>query len=268
MRLIAVLLLALPVVAQDTFHDADFEFSITPPAGMQLVSPEDLAAMFRRPVEQFTSVPRAESPDGVALHESKWRDTTGHSREMTLTLKDRVEGEEPIMANLDAWAAATEAAFGVTIEPDDRELIRRGPLVIGFRVTANRVRADGAQLRHTFCYLPLLVNHPTERDRTAIVQLQALEADWDDYAPDFDAVIESIEFPLPRVGGGPAAAGGVIPGAPAAGGGGGGGGRAGGARRAKGEGWGSLQVTGSLLLALVLLGSLFVGGAGKASAGA
>ncbi|GJM20962.1 MAG: hypothetical protein DHS20C15_08770 [Planctomycetota bacterium] len=264
MRLIAVLLLALPLAAQSEHYDPDFELRITPPAGMQLLTPELWAANTGKPAESFRNKSRPESVDGVAVHEWVWLDATGRGRELQVVLNDRVEGEAELLNGLDAFASYVEEQFGVPIDVEDRDVIRRNNLTVGYRVEGNATRSDGAQIRKLWCYVPLLVGSPTERDRVALISYTALLADWEDFLPDFDASIASMTFPLPRLN---APSGARAGGAGQAGAGAGGQGR-GRAPEAKGEGWGSLQVTGSILLALVLLGSLFVGGAKKAGAGA
>lgn len=252
--LCALLLCCVSAAAQETFHDADFSFSMDIPAGMKLLSPLDMSAITGRAPADFEPTPRAKSPDGLALHDYRWRDTSGRNRDMSLTLKDIAPGETLPILEPDQFAASVETAFGIDVAPEARTFLQRGQIVVGMRLEADRTRADGAQVRQIWAFYPL-----GEGDRFAQLWMSALVADWEDYEPQFNAAINSVIFPLNDMARQQAEADRAKRRNPTTR-------KPGGDSDASDEeGWGGLQVGGSLLVVVILLGSLFFG-AGKSTA--
>jgi len=243
--LLLSLLLASSVQAQDVFRDADFEFSLHVPEGMVLATPEELSIVSGKPAESFVNVPRAETATGQAIHTWILRDGTDRDREVSLHIAD---GALPF-GSKEQFESAVGDKMGVKI--DVREPMRPPEYPPGMRLEGERTRSDGQVLRQTDVYLPLGDTPP----KYAVVRAQCLAADWTLFWPGFDAMLKSIDYPKPKGAGAGAAGPGGGQGKP-------GKHRAGAGDRAPepAESWNSLQVTGSLALAGVLLMGLFVRG--------
>ena len=240
--LLATLLLgpaltALP--AQEAFKDPDFDFTMTLPAGMTLLAPEQLAAARGMSVEELNTS-RADSEDGKAFHTYVWLDGTSRDREVHLYVAD---GDLPF-GHPDQFQSAVTSGG---VEVDDTQMLEPPDFPPGMRTEGVRTKSNGSVVRQTDVFLPM----GRDPGKYATLRALCLEGDWDLMWPDFEAMIRSVRYPQPRQAGGGGGRGGRR-------GGGGGGGRAGGATEE--ESWDELEVTGSLALAAVLLMGLFVGG--------
>jgi hypothetical protein len=235
--------------AQGTFSDPDFEYSMSVPEGMVLATPEEQAAALGQPVEAFKNMPRAESPDGNVNHVFRWRDITGRDRRISLFIND---GPFPFSAPEQFNEAVTTT---MQIAVDTEERLTPPDYKVGMRVEGTRTRSDGAVIRQTDVFLPISGDPP----RYALLRMECLDVDWSLMWPDFEGTLKSVDIPQPTAGGGAAP-------------------RPGGRRRRGGdataadgpvvktEDWDTLEVTGSLVLAVVLLMGLFMGGTGGRNA--
>ncbi len=252
--LLLFLLLAAPSLkAQETFTDPDFGFSMTPPPGMVSTTPEELVAASGRAIEEFQITSRADSPDGNVSHEFRWRDTTGRDRNMALLIQD---GPYPFTSP-DQFKEAVNVRMGV--EVDNEQSLTPPDYKYGMRVEGIRTRSDGATIRQTDVFFPVAGDSP----RFAVLRIDCLDGDWNFLWPEFDATLRSVEVPQPstQAGGAPRQAGGRR-----RGGSGNAGGGAAGAGGEAVESWDSLEVTGSLVLAALLLLGLFMGGRSTSAA--
>ncbi len=234
--------LASTATGQDSFRDADFEFSMAIPSGMVVATPEELSLASGRPAQEFGNTPRAETGNGQAVHTWVLRDTTGREREVNIHIAD---GALPF-GSPEQFESAVGGKMGVTI--DVREPLRPPEYPAGMRLEGERSRADGELLRQTDAYLPMGNSPP----RYAIVRAHCLAGDWPLLWPEFDTMLRSIEYPQAKEGARGTGGGQGKPGKRRAG--------APGQEFVPDESWESLQVTGSLALAGMLIMGLFVGG--------
>lgn len=247
MRVLIALLLAIQTSsAQETFSDPDFGYTMTVPSGMVLITAEERAAVSGQPVENFLITPRAESPSGEVTHIYLWRDTTGRDRQINLVITD---GPFPFSAPDHFKEAVTKE---MKVEVDGEQSLTPPEFKIGMRVEGTRTRtSDGAIIRQTDAFLPI----SGDPSRYAMLRMECLDGDWSLMWPDFLATLRSVDIPQPTQGaaGGPPRGGGRRRrGADGAGGAAG--------PEAQSEDWDTLEVTGSLVLSVLLLMGLFMGG--------
>jgi len=248
MRVLIALCLVIPTLtAQDQFVDPDFEYSMTVPNGMVLTTPEEQAGAIGRPIEDFMNNPRSEHQDGGFKHEHRWRDATGRDRNISLFLMD---GPYPF-SSADKFKEAVTVTMNIAV--DQEQNLTPPDFKYGMRVEGVRMRSDGAAIRQTDIFLPI----STEPPQYALLRMDALDGDWALVWPEFLAALQSVEIPQPSSGGG---------GAP----------RSSSGRRRQSpnatnpsgdskENWATLDVTGSLVLSVLLLMGLFMGGRNAAS---
>jgi len=250
MRALLCLALLTPLlVAQTTFEDPAFGFHLEVPEGLVQVEEADLRAFLGLPDEVDLDGPAdPERPDSL-MHQFLWRDAQGMGREMKLVLAKDPRGL-PFTDPADFVKVVT-SEMGLTVDKQDQV---NQPLP-RFMVEGTRTRAaDGAVMRMREAYLIL------GKGSFGILYVQGLEADWPALDAPFQAVFDTLRYPPPKMEGGQrggAAGGGAMgPGQPA------GLAASGTAAASASESWGSLEVTGSLVLAVLLLMSLAVGGKG------
>ena len=248
MRVLIALCLVIPALtAQDQFVDPDFEYSMTLPNGMLLTTAEEQAKASGRPIEDFMNNPRSETPDGDLKHEHRWRDATGRERNISLLLMD---GPYPF-SSVDKFKEAVTVTMGIYV--DQEQNLTPPDFKYGMRVEGVRIRPDGAAIRQTDIFLPI----STEPPQYALLRMEALDGDWAFVWPELLATLQSVEIPQPTSGSG-------------------GGTRNSSGRRRQGantqnasgtseENWATLDVTGSLVLSVLLLMGLFMGGRSTAS---
>lgn len=247
MRALLCLALLTPLLAaQTTFQDPAFSFSVEVPEGLVQVE-EDALREFLGMAEgvDLDGEPNPDTPDEL-MHQYLWRDGQGRSREMKLVLQKTPLGLP--FTNPEDFAKVVTVEMGVTV--DKRSQVDQPlPRII---VEGTRTRSsDGAVLRMRQAYLIL------GQSSFGILSLQGLEADWDALDAPYQRVFESLQYPPPKMGGGgrkgaPGATGPAQPGTatdPDQG------------RSASStESWGTLEVTGSLVLAVLLVMSLLFAG--------
>ena len=243
MRVLIALCLIIPALtAQDQFVDPDFEYSMSIPKGMILTTAEEQARASGRPIEDFINNPRSEAQEDNFKHEHRWRDATGRDRNISLFLMD---GPYPF-SSADKFKEAVTVTMGITV--DQEQNLTPPDFKYGMRVEGMRMRSDGAAIRQTDVFLPI----STEPPQYAILRMSALDGDWVYVWPELLATLQSVEMPQPTSGGG-------------------GGTRNSSGRRRQGgnatnssgnseENWATLDVTGSLVLSVLLLMGLFMGG--------
>lgn len=226
--LLPLLLLAQP--AAEKFTDKDFALSFEVPDGMVLLSPQEAAEVTGEPAEIYEIVRRADSEEGKVVHTYLWMDPN-NLREMKLTMQDN----SPPFLRPEFFADVMAEQFALTIERNEG---LEPPLGPGIRLEGTRLRTqDQAEVRTNIIYLP----SPT---RFVLFYVSGPEETWSDFAPQFDALLDSMSFRRPAggAGGGPAARAGM------------------GAKAQPRERWDTLEVTGSLIVAAILVMSLFFGG--------
>jgi hypothetical protein len=236
----AILLLALlapSVLAQESFSDADYEFSMQIPPGMALTTAEEMAAVTGQPVESFQIVSRADSETGKVVHQYHWRDATGRGRDIDLKLID----DNFPFGSPDQFEQAIREQAGVDVdtrislgEPEYNQP--------GSRMEGTRTNSMGLLLRQMDAVFPIKFDPP----RYALIRMHCLEGDWKLFVDEFEAVLKSVKSAAPKP---PSGAGGGPQGR-----------RKGKAEQGSEERWDTLEVTGSLALAAMLLMTLFVGG--------
>jgi|GEM_PF-2798850 len=257
--LVLALLLLAPAVSalQETFVDEDFGFSMLVPEGMLPVPDEDIRSALSVPDDTPFNLPAAEMPDGKAMHVAFWSDPTGRNRQMRLVLLD---GPLPFTkAEELADATVTEMSQQGRIDIIDQTNLEppsyKGGLMIEVRITAD----DGAEFGNIGAYF---VMGP---ERYATLSYRAPRDNWSVERPDIMNSLQTVEFTSQRNAQGPSDAGGARqsptagrpqgPGAPP-----GQGRRQGQPASPAAETWSSLEVTGSLVLAVLLVMGLFMGG--------
>ncbi|MCB9898783.1 MAG: hypothetical protein H6825_12330 [Planctomycetes bacterium] len=244
---LALLLLALPLLGQQappasgppTLRDADFELTFTPPAGMLPVAHDEAAQVFGSTPEQFNVTRPDPMPENAIFrHAYLWSDLTGRDRSARLLVEENPRGLPFTKAEI--FKQFVETQVGLKVDSQEGLSVGQGYLV-GMLAEGTRERSDGTVMRAMVAYFPSPPN------TYAQVYFQALATDWDVMRPDFLESLKTLEMPqeLSR----------TRPAAP------------------KGESdlptdyeepWDTLQVTGSLALAAVLLLGLFLGGRGGA----
>jgi len=223
------LLLLVPTPAE-RFTDKDFALSFDVPDGMVLLSPEEASEVTGEPVELYQVVRRADSEEGKVVHTYLWMDPD-NLREMKLTLQDN----SPPFLRPEFFTDVMAEQFALTIERNENIDPPLGP---GIRLEGTRLRTqDQVDVRTNIIYLP-------SPNRFALLYASGPEDTWSAFAPQFDSLLDSMTFRRPPPGAGGAAAA-----------------RAGmGARAQPRERWDTLEVTGSLIVAAILVMSLFFGG--------
>jgi hypothetical protein len=240
LSLLALFGLTAGAAAQELFTDVDFDFSFDVPAGMVKATAEQQAAASGQPLETFANTPRAETETGQTSHLHVWRDVTGRDRLLELLIAD---GDLPFTSPEQFESAVAQKG----VEVEKRVPLQKPEFRPGMSMEGPRTRPDGALLRQLSVYYPM----PGASPRWAVLRMECLEGDWNLMEPAFMDVLRSVNYPLPER---PAGAGGGR--AP------GGRGRTppAGAAAPVEERWDSLEVTGSLVLAAVLLIGMFLGG--------
>ncbi len=236
-------LLATILNAQESFTDADFEFSFAPPEGLVALDEQQLRSFMGLPDEYELNAPLAEDMPVDLVHKYYWRDTAGLGREIRLDIGYSPKGL-PFVRPED-FADAMVAEGELTIET--REPLK--PPTPGFTLTGTASRPDGVELRRLVAYFIL------GKNRYAFLTLTSPTSRWDANFGALSAALASVTFPPPNdVTGG--AAGPGAPGTPKP---------LEGSQAAPSaagvpDDWSSLEVTGSLVLAVVLMMGLFAGG--------
>jgi hypothetical protein len=244
MRVLIALLFVFPTLsAQETFTDPDFEFSMSVPSGMVLTTAEEQAAASGQPVENYLNAPRAEHTDGTFRHVYRWRDATERDRNISVYMED---GPFPF-SSVDKFKEAINVTMNIVVDGD--QMLSPPDFKHGMRVEGTRMRSDGAALRQTDIFLPI----SGDPSRYVLLRMDCLDGDWSLMWPDFLATLQSVDMPQPTAGSGGSPRGGNRRrrGADAGGSGG---------PDVVTEDWDTLEVTGSLVLAVLLLMGLFMGG--------
>ena len=252
--LLAALWPATAVTAQETFRDADFDFSFEVPEGLELIGEADARRVFALPDDQPYNAARQGTPGERLSHQFHWRDSSGHGRSARLLIQDL-----PLpFTRPDEFAdyLRTTAGEGETVEIVEQKSLEPPTHKAGLMAEVTRSREGGGAVNLIYAYYPM------GRERFALLFLQGLPADWKKLRKTYGATLATVAFVGEQGGaaGGSGAPGqGRAPsgpntaadrrGKPAAGG-----------AAAPEEYWSSLEVTGSLVLAVVLLAGLFVGG--------
>lgn len=264
--LAAVVALGLvsPAQAQggERFTDADFEFSITLPAGMRELSFDERVETLgmQGTPDAVRNVPRAEAVEGGWTHNHVWVEQGGAERFVHITILDSIPFSSP-QEFIEAMGQATPVLENGTVAPEEG-----GPAVWVER------RFEGAlgvpkRLRVYYYVDP-------GNGRSMSMKLQAREDAWEQAEPDLLAMLDTLDWER-RPADVPMQAGAGMPmgsAAPAAAG------RGGGGRQRPADAglgrlpsvaqpedyasWGSLEVVGSLILAGLLLMGLLFGGRG------
>ena len=229
-----VLLLLVCSTFGQQLQDPDFELTITPPPGMALVEHDVAAGVFGQDPATFNR-PRSESTEGSLNHNFLWDDQTGRDRQMRLLVEETPLGQP--FTKGDAFKQFAETQIGLTVENQQALSASQGYLV-GMLVEGTRQRPDGSKVNGMLAFFP---NPP---NTYAQIYFQALTTDWEVMKPDFMASLKSLRMPQQLQ-------------------------RAERPVRTMGvdelptdyvETWDSLEVAGSLALAVVLLMSLFFSG--------
>jgi len=242
--ILCLTLLATVLNAQESFTDADFEFSFNPPEGLVALEEAELRSFMGLPDAYALNAPLTEDMAVDLVHKYYWRDTAGLGREIRLDIGYSPKGL-PFVRPED-FADAMSAEGDLTIET--KEPLK--PPHPGFTLTGTALRPDGVELRRLVAYFIL------GKDRYAFLTLTSPSSRWDSNLGALSAALDSVAFPPPSEGPG-GAAGAAGPGAPKAPQ---GSQAAPGASGTADDDWSSLEVTGSLVLAVVLMMGLFAGG--------
>lgn len=256
--LLVLVTLAAPSSGQ-SFTDPDFEFTVTPPSGMRMLSEEERVRFFEMTpgvgpelaAHAARNVPRSEAGPAAIVHNHIWVDPIDlpYRRQIQITLTD---GVLPYKQPADFTAQLTRGG----LEIDEQQPLEQPPLGPGMIVEGRWHQPDGTEMaKMAVCLF--------DAERYVVLQLQCLGADYLIVEPQFRAMLDGLEWTRKRGGGGaagPAAgpqadarpgAGAARPGAGAA--------ASPGTTASRGvdEGdWGSLQTLGSLILAAFVLGHL------------
>jgi hypothetical protein len=258
---LALLCLAAPLIgAQETFVDEDFAFSFDVPPGMAQVSDADLKAARGMPPDAPFNVPAADTPDGKTMHMWVWADEEARGREVRLVLHDyplpftKQEEFADATLNLMKSQGSVDIIDQTALQPPEY----KGGLLLEVRIT----QEDGKEFGNLSAYFIM------GAERYGLLSFRAYRENW---AAEKDKIMEAfrtVEFTGAAAGQGQPPPGGMnrpsAPGGPRAGGArpGGPGGRPGaqGQPAAASESWSTLEVAGSIVLALLLLMGLFMGG--------
>lgn len=245
MRALLLLTLLTPLLAAQTrFEDPTFDFSFDVPEGMTRLSDAELIRFMQLPEDTEVNPDLGPEEAPSLSHHFLWRDETGQGREVRLLLNRVAEGLP--FTDPQTFAQAMTEQWGLTVQSEDQPQMPRPRFVL----TGTRRAANGTELNLTASYLLM------GRNTYGLLTTQGLTADWAALEPVFRACHDSATYPPPSMGGpgdaaseqGAAAA--AVAGARASGP----------ANAGPAERWDSLQVTGSLVLAALLLMSLFVAG--------
>ncbi len=224
--------------AQSSFTDPDFGLEVSVPEGLQEVTPAHRALIMNVSEEAARNVPRDEAVDGELFsHHYFWVDgTSPYNRQMDVHVFD---GPPPYRNSEELIEAYGKT--GMTVEIT--EAVK--PPIGGFRLEGSFKNQAGVPMRKTVVYVP-------DRNKFAMVSLQAYAADWAIVQPELMQAIQSIRLKREAP---PAGA----PTNSAAG-------RDGRAVRAPSSAsvaepidWLSLPITGSLVLAALLLAHMLLG---------
>lgn len=241
--LICLTLLATILKAQVPFHDEDFVFTVGLPEGMVALNEQELRGFLQIPDEYEINPPLTDDVTTDLVHSYYWRDTAGKNREISLVVAYSPRGLP--------W-----------VRPEDFEeaMIGNGQLTIdrkeplkpphpGFMLEGTSPRPDGVVLHRLIAYFTLGQN------KYAILNLSSLDSRWAEVQGELAGAIDSVRFPMPEGAPGGKAAGNnpAGPRAPQ-------GSQASPDSSGPRENWSSLEVTGSLVLAMLLMMGLFAGG--------
>jgi len=236
--------------AQTAFADPDFGFKMSLPDGLHEVTASERAMVMKTTEEAARNVPRAEAGEGARLtHRYIWVDRSSpYNRQMDVTL---VDGPPPYLKPEELVEAFSRSGLKVDVtEPV------KAP-VGGLRIEGSFVNQSGVPMRKTVVYVP-------DRAKYAMVNLQSFAGDWAIVQPEFLQSILSIRLdkatpPAGAVDGPATGKGGKARAGP-----GGGKGPQSAAENAAGKpiDWLSLPITGSLVLAALLLAHLLLGARG------
>lgn len=248
-----LLLTAPAALSQSLFTDEAFGFSFEVPADMQLLEDSELRGFLNMPADVPLNPDRPEG--GKVRHDFMWKDATGRSREVKLLLQDFALPFTRQDEFVDA--IRQESGKGGDVEIRDQRALEPPAYKGGLMVEVERQRSDGTAVRMMYGYFPM------GPERFALIYFQGLPADWQSLRKAYQNALASVDFSNQRSGAAmPQQAGRAGgPGGPQQGKRG-----AGGANNAaagppvQAEDWSTLEVTGSLVLAVVLLAGLFVGG--------
>jgi len=226
------LLSLVPAAAgQEAFSDPDFGFRAQLPTGMRSATNEERAALLKLDPEKVRNVPRGEAAGAKISHSYLWfDDSTPYNRQIGLGLYDGM----PPYQNPTALKNS-QAKEGLSIEV--AKLLPQLENAAYLEGTFLR-EVDKTPMRRILLYIPDFAAH-----RYAIMTMQAYAADWDIVKSDFEATVASVKMKLTKAPP-PGAAGGVSSAA---------------RQGPDTNSWSSLPVTGSLLLAALLVGSLVFG---------
>jgi hypothetical protein len=221
-------------VAQERVGDPEFGFQMELPAGMRELSQAERAIALGIPPEEAGNPPRASSAEGMVTHSYMWLDaTTPYNRQIGVILRDGA----PPFTSPEAMFEAT-ARSGLQIDQEASGMMP--PPVDGLKAVGTFPRqGDEVLMRKVILYLPDFAGK-----HYLTVNLQAFDADWPIVEPEFEAVLRSVRLRRTP----------TAPGAPRATT------TAAGANNTDPGSWGSLPVTGTLILAFAMLAHLFVGG--------
>jgi len=250
MRMLLLLALLAPVsTAQETFLDADFTFTFSVPEGLVQLEEQELRDFLKIPPEIAYNAPLTDDKSKDAVHNYFWKDPTGRSREISLLI-----GFSPLglpWVDPDEYAESVENSAQMVI--DAREPLKAPHP--GIQVEGSAERPDGVKIKRIIAYFTL------GRNEYAIMSLSARASDWTELRGEFIAAVDTVRFPLPEESQGRQP--GKSAGAPGPRQPGGQESRAGAAETGESstkKNWSSLEVTGSLVLAVVLMMGLVVGG--------
>jgi hypothetical protein len=224
-----LLCLAPAAVAQlESFSDPDFEFRASLPVGMRAATEAERAALLKLSPDAARNLPRGDAAGAPISHSYIWVDeSTPYNRQIGLGLYD---GLPPFRNPTELKASQVKSGLTVEVE----KLLAQPTNAAYLEGTFLR-EVDQVPLRRILIYVPDFGGK-----RYAVMTLQAFAADWEIVRPEFDAVVESMKMKLTPQ---------VVTGAK----------RAPAPKRASENPWATLEVTGSLLLAAVVVGSLVLG---------
>ncbi len=231
--LLALLILSSAVSAQKQWVDRDFSFRFNPPADMREVSKQEKVQSLGFEAANVENPPRPDSETVTVAHHHLWLEQPGmdvYRRQIDLRLVDEIPFGGP--EDLRAWLTAS----GLEITSEQKLSL---PL-LGLMVEGTFARPDGVTMRQQVIFLSRL-------GRYAVLTLQAYDSDFEIVRAEFQDVIESIRFSealnkQPERLADSLRQRGV------------------GAER---QGWGDLQVAGSLALAAALILAMVLGGKGR-----
>jgi hypothetical protein len=244
--LLCLALLAPLLTAQESFLDADFTFTFSVPEGLVQLDEQELRTFLNIPAEIAYNAPLTDDKTIDVVHNYFWRDPTGMGREISLLI-----GFSPMglpWVNPDEYAESVEDSAQMVI--DAREPLKAPHP--GIQVEGSAERPDGLKMKRIIAYFTM------SRNEYAIMSLSARESDWNTIRAELIAAVDTVRFPEPE--GPPVGQGGMGGGATPQPGGAPRGNPGQAAQAGTDEKWSSLEVTGSLVLAVILMMGLFAGG--------